>query len=431
MTAPRSSFETRISSASSSGPRDPSGTDKASHNAPDGRRGRMPANIEEGIGMVDTTPGVQMGERFVPREEITRRAALLAGGLHKAGVGAGDAVAIIVRNDTAHIEATIAAGRVGAYPVPVNWHWKADEVEYLLNDCGARFLVIHSDLLAGPGIRDAIPDGVEVLSVATPAEILEAYRLPAEIGKPAAGDTDYYAWLDEQQSLDEQLAAAPSSMIYTSGTTGRPKGVQRRPPTPEETALGTQALVAAFGLQPGVRTIIPAPMYHSAPNAYSAVSFALGGFVVLMPRFDPVEFLELIERHQITHVQVVPTMFVRLLQLPEEVRNRYDISSLEFVVHAAAPCPEDIKRRMIEWFGPVIWEYYGCTESGAVVLCGSEDWLAHPGTVGKPFLSAEVKIVDPDGNELGPWESGDVYVRMHGGGDFTYRNDDDKRRRAS
>jgi long-chain acyl-CoA synthetase len=379
--------------------------------------------------VTDVADGVLSGRRFVSRPEIVARAERLAGGLAGAGVGPGDAVALLVRNDTVHLETSLAAARVGAFPVPINWHWRGDEVEYLLRDSGARALVAHADLLAG--VRESLPPGILALSAPTPPEVCEAYGISDERARPAAGDLDYGRWVDD----NAPLAAAPTdatslSMIYTSGTTGRPKGVQRIVERPEEIAGMQQMLVTAFGLRPDVRSVIPAPMYHSAPNAYALVAFGLGGLLVLMPKFDPVEFLELVQRHAITHVQTVPTMFVRLLQLPEEVRRSYDVSSLEYVVHAAAPCPAEVKQAMIDWWGPIIWEYYGCTESGAVVLCSSEEWLAHPGTVGRPFLGAEVQILDPEGNVVPPGVSGDVFVRMHGTPDFTYKGDDDKRRRA-
>jgi long-chain acyl-CoA synthetase len=168
-------------------------------------------------------------------------------------------------------------------------------------------------------------------------------------------------------------------------------------------------------------------MYHSAPNA-----FALGSAIrlvdqTLMPRFEAEELLRIIEARRVTTVQMVPTMFVRLLQLPEATRARYDLSSLEVVVHAAAPCPPEVKRAMIDWLGPIVTEYYGSTETGPVVHCTSEEWLAHPGTVGKPVEGATVKVYDPDGNELGPGEPGDVYVRLDVVPDFTYRGDDAKR----
>jgi long-chain acyl-CoA synthetase len=171
-------------------------------------------------------------------------------------------------------------------------------------------------------------------------------------------------------------------------------------------------------------------MYHSAPNAYGAYSVRAGADVILQPRFDPEELLQLIERHRVTHLHMVPTMFVRLMKLPEAVRRKYDLSSLKFVVHAAAPCPVDVKHGMIEWWGPIINEYYGATETGAVVYCNAEEWLAHPGTVGRAQPDVRLAILDEDGREVPAGREGDVYVRLTTGSDFTYHGDDAKRAKA-
>jgi long-chain acyl-CoA synthetase len=171
-------------------------------------------------------------------------------------------------------------------------------------------------------------------------------------------------------------------------------------------------------------------MYHSAPNAYGLAAGRLGATVILQARFDPEELLRLIETHRVTHLHMVPIMFHRLLKLPAEVRARYDLSSLRFVVHAAAPCPAPVKRAMIEWWGPVINEYYGATETGPVVFCTSEDWLAHPGTVGKALPEADVRVIDPEGRALPAREIGEVVGRLRQIADFTYHGDDQKRREA-
>jgi long-chain acyl-CoA synthetase len=177
-------------------------------------------------------------------------------------------------------------------------------------------------------------------------------------------------------------------------------------------------------------TVVTGPMYHSAPNAYGAYCLRAGAEVILQARFEPEELLRLIERHRVTHLHMVPTMFVRLLKLPPEVRKSYDLSSLKFVVHAAAPCPIDVKREMIEWWGPVINEYYGATQTGAVVFCTAEEWLAHPGTVGRPQANVKLVITDDAGKEVPVGEPGDVFARMTTGSDFTYHGDDEKRRKA-
>ena len=371
---------------------------------------------------------IQSGERVRSQAELMQRIARALTGFRALGLAADDTVAIMLRNDFPFFEASMAANFVGAHAVPINWHFQEQETGYILKDSGARALVIHADLL--PAIESAIPDGVEVLVVATPPEVATTYGLdPADTEVPN-GRTDWDQWLTTHEPAPLDTTPTPSSMIYTSGTTGNPKGVRRAAFT-EESAGRFQSMVAQiFGFLPDIefRTVVTGPMYHSAPNAYGLFGFRTGGFCYLQPRFDPEDLLALIERYQITHLHMVPTMFVRLLKLDEATRNRYDLSSLQFVVHAAAPCPADIKRQMIEWWGPVINEYYGATETGGVVYHGSEEALAKPGTVGKAVDGGSVRIYDADGKQLGPGEIGEVYLHVEGMADFTYNGDDEKRR---
>ncbi|HMC53255.1 MAG TPA: AMP-binding protein, partial [Acidimicrobiales bacterium] len=230
--------------------------------------------------MGEVMDGVLSGSRFLGRQEIVERAERLASGLKAAGVGAGDAVALLVRNDPVHIEASLAAARVGAYPVPINWHWRGEEVGYLLRDCEAKFLIAHADLLTD--VAEAIPETVTVLSVPTPPELKDAFGISERRALPRAQDLDYRQWVSAHEPIGEALADATAlSMIYTSGTTGRPKGVQRLVAGAGQVTEMQKMLLTAFGLGSGVRSVIPAPMYHSAPNAYALVAFGLGGFMVL------------------------------------------------------------------------------------------------------------------------------------------------------
>jgi long-chain acyl-CoA synthetase len=338
-----------------------------------------------------------------------------------------DAVALVLRNDFAFFEAAMGAGLVGAYAVPVNWHFKADEAGYIIRDCAAKAVVVHADLL--PQIRDGIPAGVSVFVVPTPPEIRDAYGIPAEAGALPPGAAPWDAWVASQPGWTGPPRAIRTNMIYTSGTTGRPKGVRRQPATPEMQAALTAMVSRIFDIRPGegIRTVVTGPVYHSAPNLYALSAARDGGLVILQPRFDAEDLLRQVERHRITHLHMVPTMFVRLLKLPSEVRRRYDLSSLRFVTHAAAPCPPDVKRQMIEWWGPVINEYYGGTETGGAVFHTSAEALRKPGTVGRPIDGAVVKIFDAAGKELGPGEIGEVYLRIGGFPDFTYHGMDDKR----
>jgi long-chain acyl-CoA synthetase len=369
--------------------------------------------------------GIISGERRRSHAEVAARASRIAGGLQRLGVGQGDCVAILMRNDIAFIEAAYGVALLGAYAVPVNWHFKPDEVAYVLRDSGARVLIGHADLLHQ--LRDAIPSGVTVLSAPTPPEILAAYRIDRDLLARPGSAVDLEHWLAAQRPYEGPARPAPQNMIYTSGTTGHPKGVRRNAPTPEQAAASERMRAMIYGTRPGVRALLPGPLYHSAPNSFGLRAGRLGGALVLMPRFDPEEFLSIVARERIDTIFMVPTMFIRLMKLPEEVRAAYDVSSLRHVIHAAAPCPADVKRAMIEWWGPVIYEFYGSTESGAVTFATSEDALKKPGTVGKISPGAELRFVGDDGRILANGEIGEIYSRISGNPDFTYHNKPEKR----
>jgi len=369
-------------------------------------------------------PQVISGDRSRSIAEVKERAARIGAGLGKLGVGPGDHYAFVLRNEIAFLEANMAASAIGAVPIPVNWHWTGEDLQHVLHDSGAKVVIAHTDLL--PAIEKYLPEGVQIVEVETPPEIREAYGL---------GDvplTGRYPTLEELAASD--LVAPPTdeppmSVIYSSGTTGLAKGIQRDPVDPSQSEKIAALVFDLMKLKLGGKTLVPAPMYHSSPNVLALFTVAMGIETVIMPKFDPEEFLALIEKHRIDEVQVVPTMFIRLLKLPKEVRDKYDVSSLEAVIHAAAPCPPDVKKAMIEWFGPIIWEYYGGTETGAVVLCSSEDALTHPGTVGKPFAGAQIRILGADNKPVPTGESGMVYTKpFDAWPDFTYLNDDEKRR---
>jgi long-chain acyl-CoA synthetase len=373
------------------------------------------------------------GGRRLDTADMQVRAARAASGLASLGIGPGDTVALYLRNDFPFFEASAAAGLLGAYPTPVNWHYTVAEARYLFENSGAKAIVIHADLI-GP-IREALPAGVPVLVVPTPPEIVAAYGVSAEAAAAPAGSLVWDTWLEGFEPLADTGVAAPGTIIYTSGTTGHPKGVRRKPPTPEQAALTATLLGRAFGFSSHgppeeIVTVVTGPMYHSAPNAYGLAAARLGGTVILQPRFEAEDLLALIQSHRVTHLHMVPIMFNRLLKLPDDVRRKYNLSSLKFVVHAAAPCPPPIKRAMIDWWGPVITEYYGSTEVSAVTFCTSEEWLAHPGTVGRPWPESDVRVIDADGNELPQGEIGEVVARTRGISDFTYHGDDQKRRDA-
>lgn len=368
-------------------------------------------------------PGIQYGDDFISHAEIMNRVARAATGFHALGVRKGNAAALMLRNEVAYLEATLGIRVVGAMPVPINWHLQGPEVEYILKDSGTKVLVIHSDLYRD--LSPFIPEQVHVVQVETPPLLSDTMDLDPT---PVSGVGPIWKeWLESLEPWAEEPTMQTASMIYTSGTTGMPKGVRREPATPEQYAEQIEVVSSILGVVPGAHTIIPAPMYHAAPNAFSIYAVQLKTFAVIMPRFDAEEFLRIVQEFKITHVQMVPTMFVRLLKLPQEVRDRYDVSSLEYIIHAAAPCPPQVKKAMIDWWGPIIFEYYGSTEMSAVTVCSPEEALKYPGTVGKQLDRSIVRILDDDGNELPANEIGHVYGNLLTNTDFTYQNDDEKR----
>lgn len=377
---------------------------------------------------------IRSGNRSLSTEELAVRAARVAAGLESLGVGPGDGVALYLRNDLAFFEGALGAGSIGAYPVAVNWHYTEDEARYVLEDSEARAVVIHADLLER--VRGAIAPGVPVLAVATPPEIAGAYGLNTAGMTAPDGALDWDSWRDGFAPRIGEPTATALSIIYTSGTTGQPKGVKRPPFTDDEMARLTGVLAVIFGLSyfedPGkIVTAIVGPVYHSAPNTHAIFCYRVGANIIVCPRFDPEGLLELIERERITHLHLVPIMFERLLKLPEEIRARYDVSSLRFVVHAAAPCSPATKRAMIDWWGPIVHEYYGSTEVGPVTFLTAEEWLAHPGSVGRAMEGANVRVIDDDGRELGAGEVGEIAAgSASGSNDFTYHRDEAKRRAA-
>jgi long-chain acyl-CoA synthetase len=369
--------------------------------------------------------GIISGNRKRAHGEVEGRATRIAGGLQALGVKPGDSVCILMRNDIAFIEAAYAAMRLGAYAVPVNWHFKPEEINYVLKDSGTSVLIGHADMLHQ--LRDSIPAGVTVLSAATPPEILQHYKIdPDNLATPDFA-VDLESWLARQRPYDGPALPQPQNMIYTSGTTGHPKGVRREAPTAAQTAAAERLRALIYGLKPGVRALLPGPLYHSAPNSFGLRSGRLGGALVLMPRFDPLELLRLIESEKIDTIFMVPTMFVRLMKLPEAARRKYDTSSLRHVVHAAAPCPADVKRAMIDWWGPVIHEYYGSTESSALTFASSGDALNKPGTVGKILEGVELRFLGDNGDSLPQGEIGEIFSRTADTPEFTYHNKPEKR----
>ncbi|WP_426574662.1 AMP-binding protein [Aquihabitans sp. McL0605] len=353
--------------------------------------------------------------------QLDRRATRLVHALQDRGLRSGDTVVAMVGNQVEMIELTIACAHGGWIMVPLNWHWVPREVAYVLDDAEAAAVIVDarwaevmthalvdadtpflkSRLLVGD---DVLPSGFEryedALRSASTAELIDPQR-----GGP---------------------------MFYTSGTTGWPKGVRSSLSAvggpPEVLLLIAHTMAPIIGVTPGDPTVqlVCGPLYHSAQWAFGLFALCCGATVVLQHRFDASGILELIDEHQVTNVHLVPTQMIRLLELPDEQREAFDGSSLRQIIHGAAPCSPSVKRRMIEWVGPIVTEYYGGTEGGFLALIHAADWLAKPGSVGKPLTIIEILVIGDDGQLLGPNETGDIWFRNLLGSDFEYHKAPEK-----
>ena len=344
--------------------------------------------------------------------ELEQRANRGAHALRTLGIRNGDAFAMASDNRLEFFDVYWAAQRAGATLVLLSSRLKPDEIAYIVNDSGARLVLISAvmtntatDLARA---RATIPAVSEIVAIGAVAGLRDWTTLCAE--------------QDDTPIADEQIGGR---MVYSSGTTGRPKGLRFDGGIGSPVQANPAAVMFGrfYGFDADTVYLAPAPLYHAAPMGMTACNQSLGGTVIVMPKFDPEEFLKAIERWKVTIVMVVPTMFIRLLELPAEVRTRYDLSSLKTVIHAAAPCPIPVKQAMIDWFGPIIEEFYAGSEGNGHVKITSEEWLARPGSVGRAVFG-EIHICDDAGNELPAGEIGTIY--FGGGRPIAYHNDPGK-----
>lgn len=343
--------------------------------------------------------------------ELHRRAIQLSNVLRAAGVQPGDHVALCMENHPRYLEVIWGCHYAGSVYTACSSRLTKNELTYIINDCAAK-VFITSKYKADQALEIA----GDIPNVTT--------RLMLD--GTVDGYDSFEDVVDSASTVELENMVDGTDMLYSSGTTGMPKGVARVfPGTPLGTGagLGTPLTSGLYKFREDMRYLSPAPLYHAAPLRFNMSVHTHGGATVVMEHFDAERYLEFVEKYRITHSQVVPTMFIRMLKLDDAVRLKYDVSSLEVVIHAAAPCPVETKRAMIEWWGPIIHEYYAGTEGNGFVYCNSEMWLAHPGTVGMP-LTAAVHILDEEGNELPVGESGTVF--FDGGNTFEYHNDPEK-----
>jgi long-chain acyl-CoA synthetase len=330
-------------------------------------------------------------------KQLNDRANQIAHMLRSRGFKRGDSIAILSGNRPEFIEVRFAAHRIGARLTTVNWHLVADEIAYIVDDCDAMALFADVRTAAGATLAIASAPGLQ---------------LSFAIGGAIAGFEDYAETLAPYPKKDIDAPVLGSFMQYTSGTTGRPKGVLRKQPDPAAAAEMQALLSAVFQFQPDSGTdksLVAGPLYHSGPfNLSMTTPLSSGIGVVLMDKWEPEDTLQLIARHQITHSFFVPTMFMRMLQAGEDLRGKYDVSSLRFVIHGAAPCAIEIKRQMLDWFGPIIWEMFAGTE-GPGTLVSPQEWLTKPGTVGKPG-PGQMRILNETGEEVAPGIEGQIWL---------------------
>lgn len=341
-------------------------------------------------------------------DELEARANRLAHWFRQAGLREDDVVAILMENNE-HVHAVMwAARRSGLYYVPINTHLTASEAAYIVDNSGAKAIVGSAALRETcHGLAEHLPGGLPDLLMLA--------------GGGLVGWMTYPECVADQPDTPIEDEREGDLLQYSSGTTGRPKGIKRElPHVSPDAAPGMMPALLDFWMDADSVYLSPAPMYHTAPSVWTMSALAAGVTTVVMEKFDAEGALDAIQRYRVTHAQFVPAMFVRMLKLPEAVRNSYDMSSLRRVIHAAAPCPVQIKEQMIHWWGPIIDEYYASSEASGSTLITAEDWLTHPGSVGKP-IQGGVHIVGADGSELPPNQPGEIY--FEGGYPFEYLND--------
>jgi long-chain acyl-CoA synthetase len=333
----------------------------------------------------------------------------LVHGLRALGLKPGDTVATVLENERAMVEVALATAQAGFYLTPINHNLTAREIGYIVGDCEARVLIA-SD---------------RAIEVCRGLEVPDEWRFAT--GGKHVGFRSYESIKEGQPATAPDNRSVGLVMNYTSGTTGKPKGVRRAPPpiSPDEVAERYAGFLRLFGMQPGEGVhLVVSPLYHTAVLSFCLNHLHLGHTVALMEKWTPEGMLQRIERDRVTASHMVPTHFNRLLALPDEVKRRYDLSSLRHIVHSAAPCPVHVKERMLAWWGPVIYEYYAASEGGGTLATPSE-WLAHPGTVGRAWPMSEIRVFTDEGKPCAPREVGTVYMKM-AGYKFEYYKDKQK-----
>ena len=350
----------------------------------------------------------------------------LANILQKQGIGQSDTIAILMRNDVKYLELIQACRYLGCYFVPLNWHSVTTEITHIVQDSGAKILIAHTDLIHQLDEKN-LPE-VKIAVCPTPLEMKESYHIDINASSRAADMAlNIELLLQTATQIDTELKPFRGMFAYTSGSTGRPKGIKRKTDASEgdKYAVYQGLSRTLMQLTTNDRFYVAAPIYHSAPNTLSLCSLAASDVdIYISTKFDPEYFLADIHKYKITHIYIVPTMMIRLLKLPQSVREQYNLDSLKFALSTGSACPADIKKAMIDWFGPIFFESYGASEIGFMTLISSSEALKKPGSVGKVVPGGAIKILDENKQELGPLHSGLIYVDLPMFGKFDYTNSD-------
>ncbi|MRI31464.1 acyl-CoA synthase [Endozoicomonas sp. OPT23] len=347
-------------------------------------------------------------------EQLNNKINQLCHKLRSIGLKEGDPLALCCTNRPEFVIVAMASNRIGARLTPVNWHLAADEISYIVKDCEAK--AFFADAQVGNKVAGALEDNQNL-------------ALSVSIGGDIEGFEAWNNALEGQSEANPENPVRGTKMLYTSGTSGRPKGVLRHEPDAAKAAQMGVGMTMMFQYQPETgkdKALVTGPLYHAGPF-YLCMNTPLfaGISIVIMNKWEPEETLKIVEEHKITHSFFVPSMFVRLLQLDDSVRNKYNLSTLRFVIHGAAPCSIDTKKAMMDWFGPIIWELFSSTEGNGTFV-SPQEWLAKPGTVGKPSDPSQIKIFDDEGNEVPAGESGRVFLKNQEDSRFEYYKDEEK-----
>jgi long-chain acyl-CoA synthetase len=342
--------------------------------------------------------------------DLLARVNQITHGLRELGLRPGDGLASVLPNGAAALEVYLAALQAGWYLTPINWHFTAPEIAYIMRDCEAKAVFVHERFGA------------------VGAEAADEAGIPAG-ARFCCGDLPGFAAVAAlREAQPEAMPAdrtAGATMHYTSGTTGRPKGVRRALSglDPDVAAELVAGLLQFFGITPGQPNahLVASPNYHTAVTMFGGSALHMGHTLVCMDAWDAEQALAFVERYRVTNTHMVPTHFKRMLSLPEQTRGRYDLSSMKWLIHAAAPCPVGIKQAMLDWWGPCVWEYYAATEGGGTIA-SPDDWVTRPGTVGTPWPISEIMIADENGDACPPGTPGTIYMKM-GISDFAYKDD--------